>query len=52
MAQITGSIVITGPISPSDTTDTYATQYSIYSKGDVKAVLNYSDIANIPIQRL
>ena len=52
MAQITGSVVLTGYISPSDTTDTYATHYSLYQKGGVKAVLNYSDIAAIQRQRL
>lgn len=42
MSQITGSIVITGPISPTDTTDTYATHWSAYGKGGLKSLSTYS----------
>ena len=40
MSAITGTVVISGNISPSDTIDTYATHVSIYGAGGLQEVLD------------
>ncbi len=51
MAQITGSIIITGHISPTDTTDTYSTHLSWYGRGGLKTIDTLTDTGSIPDDR-
>lgn len=51
MPQITGSIQITGHISPTDTTDTYSTHLSWYGRGGLKAIDTLADTGSITADR-
>lgn len=46
-----GTVVLTGMISPTDTTDTYATHEDILGKGGYHTVTEYADMLNISPQR-
>ena len=52
MAEIPGSVKITGFISPTDSADTYATHDEVYGCGGYRSVVAYGDLEKIPSSRL
>lgn len=51
MAAISGGIAITGFVSPTDSTDTYATHVDIYGKGGLRSVADTDARDAIPADR-
>lgn len=48
---ISGAIAITGPVAPTDTTDTYPTHFSKYGKGGLHSVYDATERDAIPAAR-
>jgi len=51
MAKITGSVNLSGTITPYDSTDTYATHDQQYGRGGYRSVQNSAERIVIPLQR-
>jgi len=51
MAKIPGSVRITGPVAPTDTSDIYPSHLAFYGKGGIRTVTNLSERDSLPMDR-